>query len=165
MGCCRGNGQVLCFERGHVLRIELLNEPNGGISRGTLAEFYARAIRAARKHLDKNKPIVINEWPFWLFFWKEVKFKYTDYGRIQFSTHMYQFPKTPTIDQQEARDTFNEHFGMVNDFFLGTGYEVLVTEYALNSHGPATEHDAFDYNSLTHWFVHQFNQIAIGSMV
>jgi len=36
----------------------------------------------------------------------------------------------------------------------------------LNNHGTGgANDDAFDYNSLANWFVHQFNQHGIGSMV
>mmetsp|Transcript_899 Transcript_899/g.2562 ORF Transcript_899/g.2562 Transcript_899/m.2562 type:complete len:637 (-) Transcript_899:66-1976(-) len=146
--------------------IEVLNEPYGGIERDTLARFYVDAIKEARGHLHETKPIILNEWPFWLFYWKNVKFNYSDFGRVLFSTHLYQFPEDPITDMQEARNQFSDHLEMVRDFFLDTGYEVMVSEYALNSHGSGKEDDdAFDYNSLANWFVHQFNQIAIGSII
>merc|ERR1712032_278200 len=41
----------------------------------------------------------------------------------------------------------------------------MVTEYTLAGHGSAMPGDNFDYTSLAHWFVNQFNQFGVGSMV
>jgi len=151
--------------------IELLNEPFdpglGKLTRHHLQSFYHRAIRSARKHLNKEKPLIIFEWAARLWYWRHRRNRWAhkDYGRIMFSTHLFMYPDPPTVTQKAARASFNGVIHALHEFALHTGYDVLVTEYALNSHGDGTKDDHFDYNSLTDWFIHQFEQFAMGSMI
>jgi len=162
----------ICAEHGETCYgIELLDEPFdpglGKLTRHYLQSFYHRAILSARKHLDKEKPLVIFEWAARMWYWRHRRnwFALEDYGRIMFSTHLSMYPSPPTTKQKEARDSFNGGIHAVRDFAFHTGYDVLVTEYALNSHGNGNKDDHFDYHSLTDWFIHQFEQFAKGSMV
>jgi len=151
--------------------IELLNEPfDPGLGRHTrhrLQSFYHRAIRSARKHLDKGKPLVIFEWSARLWYWRHRRnwFTHEDYGRIMFSTQLFMYLNRPTVTQKTARDSLIGGINAISEFALHTGYDVLITEYALHSHRDGKKDDHFDYNSLTDWFIHQFEQFAMGSMV
>jgi len=163
---------AICAEKGSTCwGIELLNEPYGphdehALPRETLRRFYAGAIEAARRHLHKDVPLVINDWPTWIkSYWKYHTFSYAEHGRIVFSTHLYQYPKDWTTDQQQARDSFERDLQVLSDFHKNTGSEIFVSEYALNSHGHGKEGDGFDYGAFTHWFVHQFNQHGLGSVI
>jgi len=82
-----------------------------------------------------------------------------------FSRHLYQYPEDWTTDQQKARDSFQQDLDILSDFHENTGSEIFVSEYALNSHGNGKGDDSFNYGALTHWFVHQFNQHGLGSMI
>jgi len=162
----------ICAEHGETCYgIELLNEPfDPGLGKHTrhhLQNFYHRAIRSARKHLDKDKPLIIFEWAARMWYWRHRRnwFTHEDYGRVMFSTHLFMYPNPPTVTQKAARDSFTAGIHAISEFALHTGYDVLVTEYALNSHGDGKKDDHFDYNSLTDWFIHQFEQFAMGSMV
>jgi len=131
-----------------------------------LKGFYERAIRAARAHLAPDTPIVIMEWPRWLRWWTEhAAYPYAEFGHIAFAAHLYKFPEPPSTKQQEARDFFQRDLAILRHFFLHSKYELMVSEYALNSHGPGGPDDHFDYNAFTDWSVSQFNQFGIGSMV
>jgi len=163
----------ICAEQGSTCwGIELLNEPYGphhdahSLSRDTLKQFYADAIKAARRHLHKDKPLVVNDWPTWIeSYWTHNRFSYKEYGHVIFSTHLYQYPEDWTTDQQQARDSFKKDLQRLMDFHLSTGSQIFVSEYALNSHGNGKVDDNFDYGAMTHWFVHQFNQHGLGSVI
>jgi len=163
----------ICAEKGSTCwGIELLNEPYGphhdgrALSRDTLKHFYAGAMKAARRHLHKDVPLVVNDWPKWIqSYWKHNRFSYAEHGHVVFSTHLYQYPHDWTRHQQQARDSFKEDLQRLTDFHENTGSEVFVSEYALNSHGNGKWDDGFDYGAMTHWFVHQFNQHGLGSVI
>jgi len=132
--------------------------------RQLLRGFYIKAIKAARMHMDDDKPIVIMDWPPWLEWWQDNgKFSYHDFGRIVFSTHVYDFGLTASV--QDAQKKMLRPLDILRNFTLKSGYDLLVTEYALNSHGSGQDGDMFDYNSFADWYVHQLSQVGIGSMI
>jgi len=132
--------------------------------RQLLRGFYIKAIKAARMHMDDDKPIVIMDWPPWLEWWQDNgKFSYKDFGRIVFSTHVYDFGLTASV--QDAQKKMLRPLDILRNFTLKSGYDLLVTEYALNSHGSGQDGDMFDYNSFADWYVHQLSQVGIGSMI
>jgi len=132
--------------------------------RQLLRGFYVDAIKAAREHMDDDKPIVIMDWPAWLEWWQENgKFPYNDFGRIVFSTHVYDFGLTPSV--QDAQKKMLRPLDVLRNFTLKSGYDLLITEYALNSHGSGQDGDMFDYNTFADWYVHQLSQVGIGSMI
>jgi len=132
--------------------------------RSLLREFYTKAIKAARTHLDEDKPIVIMDWPAWLDWWQDHgKFTYKDFGHVVFSTHVYEFWATSSM--QDAKNSLQRSLDILRNFTLRSDYDLLVTEYALNSHGSGQEDDMFDYNSFADWYVHQLSQVGIGSMI
>lgn len=162
----------ICADHGSTcFGIELLNEPYdpglGKHSRHHLQSFYHRAILSARKHLDKDKPLVIFEWAPRMWYWRHQRNWFTQeiYGRVMFSAHLFHYPHPPATTQKAARGSFHKSIRAVSDFAFHTGYDVLITEYALNSHGDGSISDHFDYNGFTDWFIHQIDQFAIGSMV
>jgi hypothetical protein len=144
--------------------IELLNEPTNAISRDFLKEFYLGAIWAARKHLPKSKPLIVMEWTYNLKFWYERKvFNYQDHGRVLFATHLYVGKHIE--NQDAARNAFNHDLQVIKNFATSR-YEIMVTEWAMQNHGSANpKTDPFDYASLAHFMVHQFNQNGMGSAV
>jgi len=157
--------------------IELLNEPAGStgpglepekeISRLTLQSFYRDAIEVARRHVHWDVPLVIMDWPGWLPWWKDQEvFSYAAHGRIVFSTHTYYLDAFMT-GQEETRQYFaSGDIAKIADFYLHSRYDIMVSEYALNNHGSGSAlDDAFNYNSLENWFVNQFNQYGMGSML
>jgi len=136
------------------------------LMRESLREFYKRSMTAARAVLDKDKPIVIMDWPQWLKWWHEnAGYSYKEYGRVIFSTHMYKFPDPMLSDQQAARDYFNRDLQVLRDFWKDSDYELIVSEWALNSHGSGRVGDKFDYHAFAHWAVNQYNQLGLGSMI
>merc|ERR1712070_82351 len=151
--------------------MELLNEPYGpngqGISRDSLKSFYKEAIRKARQHLSLDVPLVIMDWPDWLAsYWKghaSAFNNYATYGKIVFSTHLYQW--ADTSDLQTAIHEFDGNYDAVQDFTSSTGFELIFTEYAFNSHGSGGDDDYFDYNGLAQYFVHRSDEVGRGSMV
>mmetsp|Transcript_2108 Transcript_2108/g.6234 ORF Transcript_2108/g.6234 Transcript_2108/m.6234 type:complete len:659 (+) Transcript_2108:82-2058(+) len=149
--------------------IELLNEPAGTvgswfrwdryISRYHLRDFYFDAIRAARRHLTWDVPLLIMDWPRWLSWWTYMRpFSYEKHGRVLFSTHVYRFNEV--TNQIKARGALVADLSMIFEFHAYSKYEIAVTEFALNSHGRV-----FDYDSLANWLVHQFNMHGAGSAV
>merc|ERR1711953_1059690 len=71
------------------------------LMREALRELYKRSMTAARSVLDKEKPIVIMDWPRWLEWWNQnAGYPYEDFGRVIFSTHLYKFPDPYLSDQQ-----------------------------------------------------------------
>jgi len=161
-----GMAKVCGMHRENCYGIELLNEPHGDIPRDHLEGYYLSAIRAARKHLSKETPLVIMDWTSKLEWWHRRRpFSYKKHGRILFSTHLYHMGPEIT-DQNEARRSFRHEISLIKKFHLESIYDVLVTEYAVSGHGPGNpENDLFDYNSLANWYVHQFNKRGMGSMV
>lgn len=149
--------------------VEMLNEPSGDISREHLREFYSEAIQAARKFLDKNTPLIVMEWPDKLPWWKrQHPYTYATHGVVMFSTHLYYMAGKSglyLVDQQDARSHFDKDIAGLRDFHLNCNYPLMVSEYGMNDHGRGDENDPFDYNSLANWYVHQFNQFGMGSMV
>jgi len=154
--------------------VELLNEPigsggpealdDGHIPREHLRDFYLDAIKAARRHLGREKPLVVMDWGAWLPWWREQEpFSYAEHGRIVFSTHTY----GPFIkEQEETREYFRIDMRRIAEFYLQSKYDIMVSEYALDNHGPGgIDDDPFDYNSLENWFVGQFSQFGLGSMI
>jgi len=132
--------------------------------RTLLRNFYSKAIKAARTHLDDDKPIIIMDWPGWLDWWQEHgNFTYKDFGRIVLSTHVYDFWATASL--QDAKSTLQRSLDTLRNFTLKSDYDLLITEYALNSHGSGQNDDMFDYNSFADWYVHQLSQVGIGSMI
>lgn len=147
--------------------IELLNEPAFGRTdlRPFLRDYYKDAIKVARQYLDKNTPLVIMDWTKMLPWWKKQKpFSYHEYGRVIFSTHMYD--GFGVYQQNGSRRAFYPDLSMVEDFFIGSKYEVIVSEYSLSGHGSGNpKDDSFDYHSLANWLVHQISQRSLGSAV
>jgi hypothetical protein len=163
----------VCHKYGETcFGIELLNEPIGNLgpghsqqhlSRSSLRDFYLDTIRAARDHLDKDKPIVIMDWPGWLAWWQEKQpFDYANHGRIVFSTHVYREDNT---DQEESRSALLPDLKILSDFYWQSKYDLIVSEYALSGHGSGGAEDGFDYSSLANWMVFQFSTAGLGSMV
>lgn len=155
--------------------MELLNEPAGiggpdapwdaQLDRWSLKDFYEHAIWVSRKHLPQDKPLVINEWPQWLKWWKQYQpFNYKQHGRIVFSTHLYHIHKS-VVDQAASRAQYKDDLDLVAKFHWGTKYDFMVSEYALSGHDSACGASGFDYNSFLNWFVNQCNQHGIGSML
>jgi len=129
-----------------------------------LRDFYVKAIKVARTHLDEDKPIIIMDWPGWLDWWQHHgNFPYKDFGRIVLSTHVYEFWATSSL--QDAKNTLQRSLDTLRNFSLKTDYDLLITEYALNSHGSGQGDDMFDYNSFADWYAHQLSQMGIGSMI
>jgi len=162
----------MCSSKGSTCwGMELLNEPYGpngqGISRDSLKSFYEEAIRKARQHLALEVPLVIMDWPDWIAsYWKGHASTYSDYstyGKIVFSTHLYQW--IDTKDLQSAIHAFDGNYNDVKDFTSATGFELIFTEYAFNSHGSGGDDDYFDYNGLAQYFVHHSDEVGRGSMV
>jgi len=132
--------------------------------RQLLRDLYDKAIKAARSHMDDDKPIVIMDWPVWLPWWQEhARFPYSSHGHITFATHVYSF--APQNDLPSAKAAYALPLEAIRNFTLQSGYEILVTEYALNSHGSGQDDDQFDYNAFANWYVHQISQVAMGSMI
>merc|ERR1719210_319115 len=105
------------------------------------------------------------DWPAWLEWWKDnAQFPYSEYGHIIFATHVYIFDPT-TSDVPSAKKAMGFLFDTLRNFTLQSGYELLVTEYALNSHGSGQKDDLFDYNYFLNWYVHQLTQLGLGSMI
>lgn len=147
--------------------IELLNEPSKESKklRKFLKVYYQEAIKAARKHLDKEVPLIINEWTWFLPWWKkQPRFSYSEYGRVMFSTHLYNGMDMDV--QEDVRNDFAKDFKIIEEFFLKTKYEFLITEYSLSGHGNGDpSSDSFDYHSLANWLVHQLGYRTLGSFV
>jgi len=162
----------ICADKGSTCwGISLLNEPYSpwtgqGISRDSLKSFYVDAIQRSRVHLASGVPILINDWPDWIgSYWKSQAstFKRAGYGKIAFSTHFYQWAHT--TDLASAEREFDGNFKSVQDFQSSTGFDLIITEYAFNSHGSGGDDDPFDYNGLAEYFVHRFDDVGKGSMV
>mmetsp|Transcript_28874 Transcript_28874/g.65264 ORF Transcript_28874/g.65264 Transcript_28874/m.65264 type:complete len:758 (+) Transcript_28874:64-2337(+) len=140
--------------------------PHTNTSREALWNFYAQGIRAARAHMGHDQPIVVMDWPPWLGWWMEnAKFTYREHGNVVFSTHFYKFPHPWTMALQSAKDDFRRDLQRLKHFFLYSGYDIMVSEWALNSHGNGDGGDSFDYNTFADWNVHNFNQMSLGSMI
>jgi len=132
--------------------------------RELLRDFYRKAIKAARTHLDDDKPIIIMDWPGWLDWWQDHgHFAYKDFGRIVLSTHVYEFWATASLN--DAKSNLQRSLDTLRNFTLKSDYDLLITEYALNSHGSGQDDDMFDYNSFADWYVHQLSQVGVGSMI
>lgn len=162
----------ICADKGSACwGISLLNEPYSpwsgrGISRDSLKNFYVDAIRRARVHLGSDVPILINDWPDWIgSYWKNEAstFKGAEFGKVAFSTHFYQWDQTTDLASAERK--FDGNFNSVQDFQSSTGFDLIFTEYAFNSHGSGGDDDPFDYNGLADYFVHRFDDVGKGSFV
>lgn len=53
----------------------------------------------------------------------------------------------------------------IANFSVTTDFEVMVTEYGLNSHGSGGPDDSFDYPGLVTWFIKQFDTHTRGSFI
>jgi len=165
--------KICASHGGSCWGIELLNEPFGynqqGISRDTLKSFYLDAIAAARKHLARDVPIVIMDWPDWLAsYWRyhaPSTFSESQHGKIVFATHFYQWPNPWATNLNDAKALFTWNFNDVDAFTSNTNFEVMWTEWALNNHGGGGSDDYFDYNGMASWCVGQFESKGIGSFV
>jgi len=135
-------------------------------SREALERFYRRAIKAARAHMAPTKPIVIMDWPHWLKWWSTVDFLESEYGRVQFATHVYKFPNfSSTTFWPFAEAYFRRDQHLMYEFTVKSGYDLFVSEYGLNSHGSGSDDDYFDYNALVSWFTTVFDSVGVGSMI
>jgi len=140
--------------------------PHRNTSREALRNFYAQGIQAARAHMGHDQPIVVMDWPPWLGWWMDnAKFTYAEHGNIVFSTHFYKFPHPWTMALESAKLDFHRDLYRLKNFFLNSGYDIMVSEWALNSHGNGDGGDAFDYNAFAEWNVDNFNQVSMGSMI
>merc|ERR1712032_569682 len=133
------------------------------VSREALRGFYTSGIKTARVHLGRDKPIIIMDWPGWLPWWQDnAPRSYRDDGNILFSTHFYKFPQPWTTDLDDAKHTFRRDFDNLQRFSQHSGYDLLLTEWGLNSHGSG-KNQVFDYNKFANWFVHKVGRWALGS--
>jgi aryl-phospho-beta-D-glucosidase BglC (GH1 family) len=164
----------ICGEKGSTCwGLELLNEPFGynhqGLSRDSLKAFYVDAIAAARKHIAMDVPVVIMDWPDWLAsYWRSAApatFSEAQHGKVVFSTHMYQWPNPPETDLSNAERLFNGNFNDADSFTSATGFELIFSESAMNSHGSGGSDDNFDYHGFAQWFVQQGDSKGAGSIV
>ena len=97
----------ICKEAGDTCYgIELLNEPDGSLSRDHLKEWYQEAIKVARNdvQLDKNVPIFVMDWMgqlqnYWINSWYDF-FPESTYGKVIIDTHIYDFKNTVKEEQQ-----------------------------------------------------------------
>jgi len=109
------------------------------------------------------------EWPDKLPWWKsQHPYTYAAQGVVMFSTHLYYMAGKSglyLVDQQDARSHFDKDIEGLRDFHLNCNYPLMVSEYGMNDHGSGDQNDPFDYSSLANWYVHQFNQFGLGSMV
>jgi hypothetical protein len=124
------------------------------------------AIQRARVHLGSDVPVLINDWPGWISsYWKHEAstFNGAEFGKVAFSTHFYQWDQT--TDLASAERAFDGNFDAVQDFQSSTGFDLLFTEYAFNSHGSGGDDDSFDYNGLAEYFVHRFDDVGKGSFI
>mmetsp|Transcript_110353 Transcript_110353/g.312041 ORF Transcript_110353/g.312041 Transcript_110353/m.312041 type:complete len:642 (-) Transcript_110353:309-2234(-) len=158
----------LCARHGATCYgIELLNEPavDSAAMRVFLRGYYNIAIKAARRYLDRDTPLIIMDWPRWLGWWNaQQAFSYAEHGRVMFSTHMYD--ASGVTDQDAVRRYFSGDMATISHFQSVSKYDVFVSEYALSGHGSGEPNvDAFDYHSLANWLVHQFNRHSLGSAV
>jgi len=140
--------------------------PHKNTSREALRNFYAQGIQAARFHMGHDQPIVLMDWPPWLGWWMDnAKFTYPKHGNIIFATHFYKFPHPWTKALQSAKHDFHRDLHRLKNFFLNSGYDIMVSEWALNSHGNGDGGDSFDYNAYAEWNIYNFNQLSMGSMI
>lgn len=138
------------------------------LSRDSLRDFYLEAISASRKHIAEDVPIVLMDWTYWLkTYWSpQAKNLFSDKGKILFSTHFYPLRFDQTLDLESAKADISAEQSL-NDAFnfaKSSGFELLVTEYALSGHGSGEASDRFPYANLTRWLVDNMDRLA-GEMV
>lgn len=158
----------ICASKGSICwGITLLNEPyspgSGGLSRDALAAFYQNAIAAARQHMSADSPIIVMDWMYWIQnYWESrARSLFGDSGKIVFASHFYE---GQAFDLQSAKRTYNGDLNGARDFIASTGFELVVTEYALSNHGDGGSSDYFPYGDMARWLVDEFDQLG-GSIV
>jgi len=137
--------------------IQVLNEPmNYDYDiHDTLDDYYARAIREVRKHLDSSIPVILFEWTFDMYKWRDNHFDAGQYGTVVWDTHIYTVWQV-TYNVQATQDVYWTDLERLDVFHNRQAGGAIVGEWAL----AGTEYDdaygsqkAEAYRNLSSWVV------------
>jgi len=95
-----------------------------------LDQYYDRAIKVARKHLDADVPVVLFSWQVFFPLWRRKRFPKEEYGRVAWDTHIYTGGHKTTDDALHAYDLA---LLLTRIFEWYQDNDVIVAEFALSN--------------------------------